>query len=102
MDHRKTNLRFVTEQENVHNHSLFSNNTSGFTGVYWREKRGKWEVGIMIDNQPIYLGFFNNQFDAIRARLQAELKYFGAEFAPQRHLFEEYGINTTQQNDLKE
>ena len=30
--------------------------------------------------------------DAIVARLQAELKYFGAEFAPKRHIFEEYNI----------
>ena len=36
--------------------------------------------------------------DAIKARLNAEAKYFG-KFAPQRHLFEQYGINT-QQNDL--
>ena len=30
--------------------------------------------------------------DAIKARLMAEKKYFGY-FAPQRHLFEEYGVN---------
>ena len=36
--------------------------------------------------------------DAIIARLRAEIKYFG-DFAPQKHLFKQYGINT-QQNDL--
>ena len=30
--------------------------------------------------------------EAIRTRLKAELKYFGNEFAPQRHLFKKYGI----------
>ena len=30
--------------------------------------------------------------EAIKARLNAELKYYG-EFAPQRHLFQEYEIN---------
>lgn len=37
------------------------------------------------------LSRFVNKEDAIRARLRAERQYFG-EFAPQRHLFEEYGI----------
>ena len=38
--------------------------------------------------------------DAIKARLTAEARYF-KEFAPQKHLFEKYGI-ITQQNDLYE
>jgi hypothetical protein len=32
--------------------------------------------------------------DAVKARLKAELEYFGSEFAPQRHLFAQYGIET--------
>ena len=38
---------------------------------------------------------FDDIDDAIRARLQAEQDYFG-EFAPQRHLFEQYNIKTIQ------
>jgi hypothetical protein len=30
--------------------------------------------------------------EAVKKRLESELIYFGKEFAPQRHLFEEYGI----------
>lgn len=37
------------------------------------------------------LGVYQNKKDAIRARLKSEIEYFG-EFAPQRHLFKEYGI----------
>ena len=37
------------------------------------------------------LGRFSDKEDAIKARLQAEAKYF-KEFAPQRHLFKQYGI----------
>lgn len=33
-----------------------------------------------------------NKEDAVRKRLQAELDYFGKELAPQRDLFEKYGI----------
>jgi hypothetical protein len=37
------------------------------------------------------LGYFINKDDAIKTRLSAEAKYYG-EFAPQKHLFEEYGV----------
>lgn len=39
-----------------------------------------------------WLGKFTEKEEAIRTRLKAELKYFGNEFAPQRHLFKKYGI----------
>ena len=45
----------------------------------------------MINKRNINLGSYQNKKDAIRARLVAEKQYFG-EFAPQRHLFKEYGI----------
>ena len=47
----------------------------------------------------MFLGHFDNKDDAIRARLNAEVKYFG-EFAPQKHLYEQYGIKTPQ-NDCE-
>lgn len=39
----------------------------------------------------MHLGSFSDKEDAIKARLQAEAKYF-KKFAPQRHLFKQYGI----------
>ena len=38
-----------------------------------------------------FLGYYKELEDAIVARLRAEKEYFG-EFAPQRDLFEKYGI----------
>lgn len=46
----------------------------------------------LLNGERKYNKRFDNKEDAIRARLQAEKEYFG-EFAPQRHLFEEHGIN---------
>ena len=40
----------------------------------------------------VELGYFDDIKDAIIARLQAEKKYYG-EFAPQKHLYKEYGID---------
>jgi hypothetical protein len=101
LDNRKKNFRPCTTQENTTNRSLTSRNTSGFIGVCWREKEQRWIAQIMVNYKGIYLGCFADKNDAIRARLNAEVKYFGLEFSPQRHLFEQYGINT-KQNDLKE
>ncbi len=90
-DNRKEFLRIVTHHQNGMNLSLLSSNTSGFTGVSWSNKNNKWIAGIMINNKATYLGSFINKDDAIKARLEAEQKYFG-EFAPQQHLYEKYGI----------
>lgn len=90
-DNRKINFRQATAQENARNRSVPKNNTSGFIGVCWDKEACKWLAYIKFDYNQLKLGRFVNKEDAIRARLRAERKYFG-EFAPQRHLFKEYGI----------
>ena len=91
LNNRKYNLRKSSKQENARNHNKQSNNSSGFIGVCFSKGANKWMSYIMINKKNIYLGYFVNKYDAIIARLQAEQKYF-KEFAPQRHLFEQYGI----------
>ena len=76
----------------MRNASKNINNNSGYIGVSWDKSRQKWSVRIQTGEKYASLGRFNNKEDAIKARLQGELQYFGLEFAPQRHLFEEYGI----------
>jgi hypothetical protein len=88
-DNRKVNLRVVTQQQNAINKSMLSNNTTGFMGIYVKGN-GYWSC-LGMDGKTIRLGTFKNIEDAIIARLKAEKLYFG-EFAPQRHLFEQYGI----------
>lgn len=85
------NLRLTTQHENSFNNSLHVHNKSGVTGVSYIEDRGKWLSQIMYDGKTKFLGRYVNKEDAIKARLKSENKYFG-EFAPQKHLFEEYGI----------
>lgn len=95
---RRSNLRPATHQENMRNISLQKNNASGVTGVSVHKPTGKWRARVMIDYKEIGLGLFENKDDAIKARLEAEAKYYG-KFAPQKHLFEQYGI--TPQNDCE-
>lgn len=63
------NLRFVTHQQNS------MNNKS--RGYCWNKLRKKWETYIRLNQKKIHLGYFINKRDAIKARKQAEQKYFG-------------------------
>ena len=91
LNNRKSNLRKATAQENARNTSRGKNNTSGFIGVSWYKPGNKWRAYIDIGDNFKSLGYYFDKNDAVIARLKAEKQYFG-EFAPQRHLFEEYGI----------
>lgn len=93
LDNRKSNLRICTQQKNTFNCSLSKNNTSGVIGVYLRTDTNKWEAKLMLNRKSISFGCYNTKEEAIIARLNAEIKYFGKDFAPQRHLFEEYDLN---------
>jgi hypothetical protein len=93
MDNRKESLRYSTAVENRRNASKRSNNTSGVIGVYWHKINLKWIAQIVpYKGKTKNLGSFDDIEEATICRLKAELKYFGNEYAPQRHLFEQYGI----------
>jgi hypothetical protein len=77
LDNRKINLRIVTRSQNNMNKGLSSNNDSGIAGVRWDENRMKWTAYITINYNRMYLGYFNNFEDAVKARKEAEEKYFG-------------------------
>ena len=92
LNNKRENLRPSSKMENSRNHSKRKDNTTGFSGVYWRKDVQKWMAMIVIDRKMRWLGYFDDKSDAIKARLNAEYQYYGTQFAPQRHLFEEYGI----------
>lgn len=89
-DNRKENLRICSHMENMHNRKLNKNNKSGVAGVFKLNK--KWSSKISVNYNNINLGRFNTFEEAVTARLLFELEFFGIQFAPQRNLFEEYGI----------
>ena len=76
-DNRKSNLRVVTQQENTMNQKKPKNNTSGVTGVGFYKKNNKWGASIRCGVNTIFLGLFDNFEDAVKARKEAEEKYFG-------------------------
>lgn len=83
-DNRKVNLRICTNAENARNCKLSKNNKSGYVGVFQTPK-GRWWARIMINRKEKRLGTFDTMEEAIKARRDAEDKYFG-EFAPHKNL----------------
>lgn len=72
-------------------------NKTGVIGISFHKPNNKWHAKIQYNGKDISLKYFDDKNDAIRARLNKEVELFGYDNAPQRHLFEQYGI--TQQND---
>lgn len=92
LDNRKENLRIISQQNNAINSSIGKNNTSGIIGVYFDNSKNKWRATLKIDGKQKTLFQSVDKDVCIIKRLEAELKYFGKEFAPQRHLFKQYGV----------
>ena len=76
-DNRKNNLRLATRSQNIQNRGIIPNNTSGVTGVHWHNHTKKWKAEIEVNKRKIYIGVFKEKEDAIKARKEAEVKYFG-------------------------
>lgn len=90
-DNRKKNLRIVNNSQNSINSTIRADNKTGIIGVE-KTKSGKFSVKITHNKIVDKLGTFSSFEDAVYTRLLAEKKYFG-EFAPQKHLYSEYGIS---------
>ncbi len=76
-DNRVINLRNVTHTVNNFNKKLRSNNTSKKTGINWCCRYKKWRARINVKGVTYFLGYFNLKKEAVRVRLDAEIKYYG-------------------------
>ena len=74
-DNRISNLRDVTQRDNLRNQTMRKTNTSGFMGVHWNKALNKWRATIQIDRIKLHLGYFDDIEDAAKARAEAEVKY---------------------------
>ena len=77
LDNRKTNLRICTSSENNKNIPKRRDNNSGYPGVTLNRQKNRWVARIGYNNGYIYLGTYDKKEDAIRAKKDAERKYFG-------------------------
>ena len=60
LDVRRENLRQVPHVSNCQNaNTLRSNNKSGFRGVSWNKRRGKWKASAVINYRQHHVGYFD-------------------------------------------
>lgn len=75
-DNRKSQLKIVTNQKNGWNKSINRDVSAGkYIGVY--KHYGKYQAFIGYNRQRIFLGTFDTFEEAVTARKEAELKYYG-------------------------
>jgi hypothetical protein len=79
-DNRLCNLRLSTKSENMCNQTKYANNTTGYKGVTFRKKEGRYQAQIRLNGKPRYLGLFSNPQDA-HAAYAAAAKELHGQFA---------------------
>lgn len=80
LNNQKSNLRGCTHQQNMQNKRLPANNTSGYKGVRWYKRTGRWIAGCKMDGRLYHLGYFDDPIEAAKAYDAKALELFG-EFA---------------------
>lgn len=78
-DYCPSNCQFVTQAENlaIGKKRMQSNNKSGYVGVSFYKKSGKYQSKITVSKKQISLGHFTTPELALQARINAEILYFG-------------------------
>lgn len=76
LNNTKENIRFVLPKDNAKNHTTKNAKTGNRVGVFWDQKGKRWIAHICVDGKRIRRRYTSLQ-DAITARKQAEVKYFG-------------------------
>ena len=76
-DNRKKNLRICSIIDNNFNRGIYKNNTSGYQGVTFNKRKGKWVASISENNKYHFLGYYMTPKEASEAYQKAKKKYHG-------------------------
>ncbi|MNT54080.1 AP2 domain protein [compost metagenome] len=77
LDNRRGNLRLCIKSENMHNRRAQKNNTSGFKGVSFDRRSGKFRAQIVVNKRHVHIGYYVNAEAAHAAYCVAAEKLHG-------------------------
>lgn len=100
-DNRKCNLRICSQSSNVLNKSFTSNNTSGFIGISYVEKKDRFDPEIRKGSVRCHLGYTKTLEEAVYKRYIAEKLVFG-EFANEEEQDKKYEFTKNLPKSKKE
>ncbi len=80
LNNQRRNLRICTRAENQRNRRIYDDSVSGYKGISWHKRLGKWRATIKVDGIQISLGCFTSAKKAAHVYDDAAIKYYG-EFA---------------------
>lgn len=80
LNNQRHNLREASHAEQSRNHGMQVSNTSGYIGVSWDKKAGKWVARASMDGKRKRLGYFDDPAEAAEVRDHYVQKHYG-EFA---------------------
>jgi len=80
LNNKKSNLRFITNQQNTMNRGKRKNISSIYKGVCMVKGYKKWIAQIGFNKKTIYLGYFDDEKEAAKAYNKKAIELFG-EFA---------------------
>jgi len=80
LDNRLVNLREASHEQSMQSRKRHRNNKSGFPGVRWHPRAGKWEASVRYRGRLKYLGLFETAELAAKAARSARQELFGAFF----------------------
>jgi hypothetical protein len=82
LNNRRENLRGATSSQNGHNQGIAKNNTSGYTGVCWNKREGRWQAVVGHLNRKHFLGHFDDPAVASE-RYQEKKRELAGAFTPE-------------------
>lgn len=71
----RSNLRIVTNAENMQNVTAYKTSKSGIRGVSWYEPSKKWRAKLQVNGKHILVGYFDDIKQAEQAVKEARAKY---------------------------
>ncbi len=77
LNNRSANLRLCTQAENNLNLGVRSDNQSGFKGVFFDSRSGKWRAEIRRGGRTRHLGFFGSPEEGHEAYQSASVEIHG-------------------------
>lgn len=81
-DCRKSNLRICTTRENGYNMPKSHFSTSKYKGVSWDKRDKKWSANIYNYGIKIFIGYFDDEYEAAQAYNQFAYSLFGEYYRP--------------------